>query len=132
MQFDTSDRCLGPVVGGRRPLRRDSGSGRGQIDARSLGGWLPWGITDLGRRGYAGKLVDWVATNLQRVLSIVKRPRKSGFKVLQWRWIVERTFGRLNRSRRLSKDFEGLCETSETWVRIAMIQIMVRRLAKAT
>jgi putative transposase len=82
--------------------------------------------------GYAGKLVDWVATHLQRVLSIVKRPRKSGFKVLQWRWIVERTFGWLNRSRRLSKDFEGLCETSEAWVRIAMIQIMVRRLAKAT
>jgi putative transposase len=82
--------------------------------------------------GYAGKLVDWVATHLQRVLSIVKRPRKSGFKVLQWRWIVERTFGWLNRSRRLSKDFEVLCETSEAWVRIAMIQIMVRRLAKAT
>ncbi len=82
--------------------------------------------------GYAGKLVDGVATTLQRVLSIVKRPRKSGFKVLQWRWIVERTFGWLNRSRRLSKDFEGLCETLETWVRIAMLQIMVRRLAKAT
>ena len=82
--------------------------------------------------GYAGKLVDWVATHLQRVLSIVKRPRKSGFKVLQWRWIVERTFGWLNRSRRLSKDLEVLCETSEAWVRIAMIQIMVRRLAKAT
>lgn len=47
-------------------------------------------------------------------------------------WASERTFGWLNRSRRLSKDFEGLCETSETWVRIAMLQIMVRRLAKAT
>ncbi len=82
--------------------------------------------------GYAGKLVAWVATHLQRVLSIVKRPRKSGFKVLQWRWIVERTFGWLNRSRRLSKDFERLCETSETWIRIAMIQLMIRRLAKAT
>lgn len=80
--------------------------------------------------GYAGKLVDWVATHLQRILSIVKRPRKSGFKVLQWRWIVERTFGWLNRSRRLSKDYERLCETSETWIRIAMIQLMVRRLAK--
>ena len=58
--------------------------------------------------GYAGKLVEWVATVLQRTLSIVKRPRKSqGFRVLQWRWIVERTFGWLNRSRRLSKDFEA-------------------------
>jgi putative transposase len=39
---------------------------------------------------------------------------KSGFQVLQWRWIIERTFGWLNRSRRLSKDFEALSETTET------------------
>jgi putative transposase len=83
--------------------------------------------------GYAGKLVAWVATALRRPLSIVRRPRKTtGFGVVQWRWSVERTFGWLNRSRRLSKDFEGLCDTSETWVRIAMIQLMVRRLAKAS
>src|SRR5580693_8605095 len=83
--------------------------------------------------GYAGKLVEWVATVLQRTLSIVKRPRKSqGFRVLQWRWIVERTFGWLNRSRRLSKDFEALPETTETWIRIAMIQLMTKRLAAKT
>jgi transposase len=75
--------------------------------------------------------VNWVATHLQRVLAIVKRPRQSGFKVLQWRWIVERTLGWLNRSRRLSKDFEALCETSETWIRIAMIKLMVKRLARS-
>jgi transposase len=80
--------------------------------------------------GYAGKLVAWVATVLQRSLVIVKRPRPTqGFRVLQWRWIVERTFGWLNRSRRLSKDFEALPETTEAWVRIAMIQLMVKRLA---
>ena len=50
-------------------------------------------------------------------------------QVVQWRWIVERTFGWLNRSRRLSKDFEALPETTETWIRIAMIHLMVRRLA---
>jgi putative transposase len=80
--------------------------------------------------GYAGKLVTWVATVLQRTLVIVKRPRHTrGFQVVQWRWIVERTLGWLNRSRRLSKDFEALPETTEAWVRIAMIQLMVRRLA---
>ena len=51
---------------------------------------------------------------MHRTFSIVKRPRKAqGFRVLQWRWIVERTFGWLNRSRRLSKDFEALPETTE-------------------
>jgi putative transposase len=80
--------------------------------------------------GYAGKLGAWVATVLQRTLTIVKRPRHTqGFRVVQWRWIVERTFGWLNRSRRLSKDFEALPETTETWIRLAMIQLMVRRLA---
>ncbi len=80
--------------------------------------------------GYAGKLVAWVATVLQQTLTIVKRPRHTqGFRVLQWRWIVERTFGWLNRSRRLSKDFEALPATTETWIRIAMIHLMVRRLA---
>ena len=79
--------------------------------------------------GYAGKLVEWVAAVLQLTLSIVKRPRTSqGFQVLQWRWIVERTFGWLNRSRGLSKDFEALPETTEAWIRIAMIQLMIRRL----
>ena len=40
--------------------------------------------------GYAGQLVAWGATVLQRTLTIVKRPRHTqGFQVLQWRWIVE-------------------------------------------
>ncbi|WP_406567423.1 transposase [Azospirillum canadense] len=52
--------------------------------------------------GYAGKLAEWVTTELQRTLEIVRRPReKKGFAVVGWRWIVERTFGWLNRSRRL-------------------------------
>ena len=81
--------------------------------------------------GYAGKLVDWVSTELKRTLEIVKRPReKKGFAVVGWRWIVERTFGWLNRSRRLSKDYEALPETSETWIRIAMSQLMLRRITK--
>ncbi|HYQ92093.1 MAG TPA: IS5 family transposase [Candidatus Competibacteraceae bacterium] len=80
--------------------------------------------------GYAGKLVAWVAPHLQRVLSLVKRPRKRGFQILPGRWLAERTFGGLNRSRRLSKDSEALCETLATWVRIARIQLRVRGLAK--
>ena len=80
--------------------------------------------------GYAGKLVTWAVTVLQRTLVIVKRPRHThGFQVLQWRWIVERTFGWRNRSRRLSQDFAALPETTETSISIATIHLMVRRLA---
>ena len=81
--------------------------------------------------GYAGKLVTWVTTVLERTLVIVKRPRHTpGFHVLQWRWIVERTFGWLNRYRRLSKDYEELPETSEVMILIAMTHLMLQRCRK--
>ena len=85
--------------------------------------------------GYAGKLVDWMSETLGRVLTTVRRPRdragfqRAGFQILPWRWIVERTFGWLSRSRRLSKDNEAPPQTSEAWIRIAMSQLMLRCLA---
>lgn len=81
--------------------------------------------------GYAGQLVDWVQQTLGWVLEIVKRPRDvQGFHVLPRRWVVERTFAWLGRYRRLSKDYEYLCETSEALIYLAMIRLMARRLAR--
>ena len=81
--------------------------------------------------GYAGKLIDWVKQICSWTLEIVKRSDEvKGFQVLPHRWVVERTFGWLNRYRRLSKDYEGLTETSESMIYIAMISLMVRRLAR--
>ena len=78
--------------------------------------------------GYSGKpLFNWVKSTFQRVLEIVKRPTKE-FKVVQWRWIVERTFGWFNKYRRLSKDYETLPKNSETWIKISMINILIHRL----
>ena len=53
-----------------------------------------------------------------------------GFRVLPRRWVVERTFGWQSQQRRLSKDYERLCATSEAWISLAMIRLMVRRLAR--
>jgi putative transposase len=51
------------------------------------------------------------------------------FTVLPRRWIAERPFAWLGQNRRLSKDDERLCETSETMVYAAMSRLTVQRLA---
>jgi putative transposase len=83
---------------------------------------------------YAGELIEWVRQLRERrrvKLEIVRRSdAQKGFVVLPNRWIVERTFGWLNRCRRLSKDYEYLTETSEAMIHVAMINLMVRRLAR--
>src|SRR3954447_5350150 len=63
-------------------------------------------------------------------LRVVSRPEGSvGFVRLPQRWVVERTFAWLGRSRRLSKDCERLVESSEAMVRLSMVHLMLRRLA---
>ena len=79
--------------------------------------------------GYAGQLVEWSRTFGGWLLEIVKRPPDSHqFQVLPRRWVVERTLAWLGRCRRLSKDYEELPQTSEAWVQVAMIHLMLRRL----
>jgi putative transposase len=81
--------------------------------------------------GYAGQLVTWTLDTLGVALAIVAKPAdQRSFAVLPKRWIVERTFAWLGRNRRLSKDYEALPATSETWIRIAMIHLMLKRLAR--
>lgn len=79
--------------------------------------------------GYRGKLLEWVKFFFTWKLEIVERKSDGKFEVLPKRWIVERTFGWFNVCRRLSKDYELYPETSEAWIYLAMIRLMVARLA---
>ena len=64
-------------------------------------------------------------------LIIVRRAAGStGFVVQPRRWVVERTLGWLGRWRRLSKDDEELPEVSEAMATLAMIRLMLHRLAR--
>lgn len=84
--------------------------------------------------GYAGALVEWVRRRraYRRVrLEIVKRGKgQVGFKVLPKRWIVERTFAWLLKHRRLRCDYERHAQNSEAMIHLAMISLMLRRLAR--
>ena len=79
---------------------------------------------------YRGELIEWVKHVLGWQLEVVdKAPGQKGFVVLPRRWVVERTFAWLNRQRRLSKDYERLPQTSEAFIYVAMIRLMIRNLA---
>jgi transposase len=67
-----------------------------------------------------GKKVDW-----QKLLP----PR--GFKVLPRRWVVERSFAWICHTRTMSKDYERLTETSESFIYVAMNRLMARRLGRS-
>lgn len=69
-----------------------------------------------------GVRIDW-----QKLLP----PPKEAKSFLPKRWIVERTFSWVGQNRRMSKDYERLCETSEAFIYVAMTRLMARRLARA-
>ena len=100
---------------------------------------------------------DWVEKKLGWSVELVERPRKpapeevlmtwakelakegkkadwhkllppKGFQVLPRRWVVERSFAWIDHNRRMSKDYERLCASSEAFVYAAMIRLMLRRL----
>jgi transposase len=100
--------------------------------------------------GYTGKLAGEIKTHLGWTMEIVKHPWSGwqgtwapkdappqhvevpkGFVVLKRRWVVERTFAWLGKSRRMARDYEALVETAENLVYEVMIRLMVRRLAKS-
>jgi putative transposase len=96
---------------------------------------------------YRGTFVNWTKEHLGWSVEVVKHwwtgvskvwvapgqepPEKpTGFQILPRRWVVERTFGWLGLSRRLSKDYEYLPATSEVMVYLAMSRLMLARLAR--
>jgi putative transposase len=80
-------------------------------------------------QGYSGELGADLLEQYGILLEIVEKlPEQQGFVVLPRRWVVERTFAWLGRYRRLSKDYEQRVEYSETWVYIASISRMLRKL----
>lgn len=93
--------------------------------------------------GYTGPLLDWIAEHLHWTTEIVPPPKvvlidgkavlvrqpKGGFQVQRKRWVVERTLAWLTRFRRLSRDYEGLTTSSEAFIQLGAIRLMLSRLS---
>jgi transposase len=81
--------------------------------------------------GYTGSLVEYCLATLALILAIVKRNDDlRGFVVLPKRWIVERFFAHLMRTRRLVRDFERRTTSPEAMIYWSMTLLMTRRLAR--
>ena len=92
----------------------------------------PWLRHVFADGGYARKRLASALARLGKwTIEIVKRSDAAkGFIVLPRRWVVERSFAWLGRSRRLAKDFEAAIASAEAWVLLASIRLITRRLAR--
>jgi putative transposase len=111
--------CLQDRDGARLLFRRLSGSSK---KLRKI--WVDG--------SYRGPLLlNWVARYCRFCLEFILRPDdQKGFAVLPRRWVVERTFAWLGLHRRLNREYEVLTASSEAMIYIAMIRLMLRRLAR--
>ena len=103
----------------------------GVVLMASLFGLFPFLVKLYADGGYQGEPFQNAIRKVlaQVTVEIVTRSdRARGFVVLPRRWIVERTFAWLNRCRRLAKDWENLNSRALTFLRLASIRLMLRRL----
>ena len=123
---DTQGLLLGVVVHAAS-IQDADGAGSLLRRIKPLYCWLRAVFADGGYNRVAALLACFL---LGLTLVIVQRvPGTKGFVVLSRRWVVERTLGWLGRWRRLSKDYEQLPEVSEAMVTLAMIRLMLQRVA---
>jgi transposase len=83
-------------------------------------------------QGYKQMFIEWVSTYTPSTVEVVEKPKdRVGFAVLPKRWVVERTFAWLGRYRQLSKEYDRRPESTEGWVYLASIDILLKRRLQA-
>jgi transposase len=128
VMVDTLGYILAVLVTTGDTTERDGG--KELLDAAL--GHLPWLRKLWVDGGFSGPDFAKHAAELRAKLKVevVKRSDTvKGFKVLPKRWVVERTFGWLMQCRRLVRDYERTVLSATAWIHIAMIRLMLRRLA---
>jgi len=78
--------------------------------------------------GYTGApFAEKIRTVLQATVEVAKRNELHTFKVMPKRWVVERSFGWLEKCRRLWKNCERKLSTSRQMVILAFLAVLLRR-----
>ena len=121
---DTDGRLL--LAGVSRADLRDSHGGVALLRA-SRRPW-PFLARCFADRAYAGERVATATPVAVTVVGAAKDQR--GFAVHPRRWVIERTFGRLGRCRRLARDHEATPSSALAFFVLAAAMVLVRRLAR--
>jgi len=80
-------------------------------------------------QGYKESFCTWVATTTDWTVEVIAKPAdQEGFAVIPKRWVVERTFAWLGRYRQLSKEYDRRPESTEGWIYLASIDMLLKRL----
>jgi putative transposase len=109
----------------------DDGTAAPQVLAKLTKESFPRLKTLWGDNKYHNHVLEgWISEHGWYAIEVKSRPPGSeGFRVIKWRWVVERTFAWLGRCRIHSRDYERKTTSSEAQVQISMIQLMLRRLS---
>jgi transposase len=112
---------VGEREGGKQVLKRVKGMGKAVSRLTTI--WVDGGFD-------GAPFMMWVMDICHWIVQVVLGPEQTkGFVVLKKRWVVERTLGWLMQCRRLVRDYERQSATSEAFIYLAMIRVMVKRLA---
>ena len=80
-------------------------------------------------QGYKESFCQWVAQTTTWTVEVIAKPAdQEGFAVIPKRWVVERTFAWLGRYRQLSKEYDRRPESTEGWIYLASIDMLLKRL----
>ena len=80
--------------------------------------------------GYRGEIADQVKKSFSYIIQVVMRSdnKKTGFKPVHKRWVVERTFAWFDNDRRLCRNYELLLESSENVVKLSAIKLLLNKI----
>ncbi len=91
--------------------------------------WVDAGFSGPKFAGWVKATLGWSVFVVSRSVLLNRRGGTEGKKPLPPRWVIERSFAWLGNWRRLACDYEFNPRSSEAWIRLAFLGLMLNRLS---